>query len=358
MHHQPSHPWVAPALKPGLRASYIYPGSYPKTLKLERQFKAQASSGSPDPARQGYHLRGYTREPLGRLAGAPFIRPSRTFLLYVPRGYRPEESRPLVVWLHGCRQSAEEFRNGTRITEWADRRGLLVLMPRQSKWANALGCWNWFDPATQNGTGETALVIAQTQFICSRWRVDPDRVWIAGMSSGAALAACIAVHAHTKFRAAAFVAGLADGAASSAATAAKVMRGATDVDVTNIAHRVEHRTDARIFRSLIIHGDLDEVAAPSHANELARQMLALNGESPVSSPLRQPDAFDENQVGGRKLRRAQFNINAQACVDLVRIQGLAHAWSGGDAHYPFNDASPPDATQMILDFFADQSADQ
>jgi poly(3-hydroxybutyrate) depolymerase len=92
------------------------------------------------------------------------------------------------------------------------------------------------------------------------------------------LAACIAVHGHTTFQAAAFVSGLADGAASPAATALKVMSGQTDVDVTEIAHRINRSPNDPVLRSLIIHGDMDSVAAPAHADELARQMLALNGE--------------------------------------------------------------------------------
>ncbi len=375
MNQVKTKPWLTPALHNALQGSYIYPSSYPAMLSsvsnsldpkrldpqaldpqaLDQQAPDRKLETSEPPA-LGYCLRGYTREPLARLAAAPFVRPSRSFMLYVPASYRDYQAAPLVVWLHGCRQSAEAFRDGTRITQWADQRGFLVLMPRQSKWANPLGCWNWFDQATQNGVGETALIVAQTRFIRSRWNIDPDRVWIAGMSSGAALAACVAVHAHSEFRAAAFVSGLADGAASSAVSAVKVMKGTTDVDVTDLAHRVSAHETVPMLRSLIIHGDEDTVASPAHADELARQMLALNGESPVLSPLRRPDERRESAVAGRKISREQFKIQGQDCVDVLRIAGLAHAWSGGDASFAFNDPSPPDATQIILDFFDNPSA--
>ena len=347
-------PWAIPSLQSTLQGSHIYPSSYPAMLSSAiNSFDASGHELAASP--RGYTLRGYTREPLGRLAAAPLVRPSRRFLLHVPASYRDDQAMPLVVWLHGCRQSAEEFRDGTRITQWADQRGFLVLMPRQSKWANPLGCWNWFDPATQNGLGETALVLAQTRFVQSRWNINGEAVYIAGMSSGAALAACIAVHAHTEFQAAAFVSGLADGAASSAVTASKVMTGTTDVDVTEIARRVSRSPNDPILRCLIIHGDMDSVAAPAHADEIARQMLALNGETPVSSPLRAPDQGEESSLNGRKFMRYQYKIEGQNCVDIVRIAGLGHAWSGGDASLPFNDADQPDATQLILDFFSSKS---
>jgi poly(hydroxyalkanoate) depolymerase family esterase len=359
MNQEKNKPWLTPSLNNALQGSYIYPSSYPAMLSSASNSMdlppLNAELNANDPPALGYCLRGYTREPLARLAAAPFVRPSRSFLLYVPASYREYEAAPLLLWLHGCRQSVEEFRDGTRITQWADQRGFLVLMPRQSKWANPLGCWNWFDQATQNGVGETALIIAQARFIRSRWNIDPAQVWIAGMSSGAALSACVAVHARGEFRAAAFVSGLADGAANSAASAAKVMKGTTDIDVTDIAHRAALHENLPMLRSLIIHGDEDSVAAPTHADELARQMLALNGESPVLSPLRAPDERRESKLAGRKLSHEKFKIQGQDCVEVLRISGLGHAWSGGDASFAFNDPSPPDATQIILDFFANPS---
>jgi poly(hydroxyalkanoate) depolymerase family esterase len=331
MHQDTSRPWLTPVLSGALPGSYIYPSSYPSLIS------STVNS-----------LESLPQKPTGRLAGAPFLRPSRSFLLYVPASYRESEPMPLVVWLHGCKQSAEDFRDGTRITQWADKRGLIVLMPRQSKWANPFGCWNWFDPATQNGVGETALVVAQTRFVRSRWNIDPARVWVAGMSSGAALAACIAVHDEQEFSAAAFVSGLADGAASSAATASKVMQGLPDVDVATLAHRVAPGLKQKRLPSLIIHGDEDKIAAPTHANELARQMLAVNGESPVLSPLRAPDELKAS----RATRHERYKIAGQSCVEILRIAGLAHSWSGGDPNFAYNDPAPPDATQIILDFFA------
>jgi poly(3-hydroxybutyrate) depolymerase len=34
----------------------------------------------------------------------------------------------------------------------------------------------------------------------------------------------------------------------------------------------------------------------------------------------------------------------------VLVEGLGHAWSGGDARFEFNDAKGPDASRLILDF--------
>jgi poly(3-hydroxybutyrate) depolymerase len=59
-----------------------------------------------------------------------------------------------VVWIHGCRQDPEAFAAGTRIARFADERGFVVLLPRQSRMANSERCWNWFDRRTAAGAGE------------------------------------------------------------------------------------------------------------------------------------------------------------------------------------------------------------
>ena len=40
-------------------------------------------------------------------------------------------------------------------------------------------------------------------------------------------------------------------------------------------------------------------------------------------------------------------------VRHVTVEGLGHAWSGGDASLAFHDAGPPDATALLATFFAD-----
>ena len=93
----------------------------------------------------------------GWIGSAPWAWPARDYLVYVPRGHAGWRRRPLLVLLHGCRQTPEEIAAGTRITQLADERGWLVLLPRQTTQANAWGCWNWFDRRTIAGKGQAAI---------------------------------------------------------------------------------------------------------------------------------------------------------------------------------------------------------
>jgi poly(hydroxyalkanoate) depolymerase family esterase len=107
------------------------------------------------------------------------------FQLYVPDGYTKREKRPLVVAIHGCTQTADDFAGLARVARLADRERVLVLLPNQDPAANAMRCWNWFVPENQKrGAGEPAAIKAMIDWVEARYAVDRGRVYVFGISSG------------------------------------------------------------------------------------------------------------------------------------------------------------------------------
>jgi poly(3-hydroxybutyrate) depolymerase len=115
------------------------------------------------------------------------------YWLYVPaRAPATATPLPLIVMLHGCRQTAEDFAVGTRMNLLADQEGFAVVYPDQSREQNPMGCWNWFLGEHQRrGQGEPELIAAVTREVVTRHDLDPERVYVAGLSAGGAMATIV-----------------------------------------------------------------------------------------------------------------------------------------------------------------------
>ena len=123
---------------------------------------------------------------------------TRSFILHVPATEPPAAGRPLVVYLHGCIQTAAQAEQATHLSELADREDFVVLYPQQNVTpgssaplvdGNGIGCWNWFLPEHQRrDEGEPAAIAALTRHVVATEAVDPTRVYVAGISAGADMA--------------------------------------------------------------------------------------------------------------------------------------------------------------------------
>jgi len=317
---------------------------------LARLFRREVAPGRFEPgAKFSWH---------GWLAATPLVWPRRDFLVYIPRGFSRRKSAPLLVLCHACKQTPEEIAAATRMTDLADREGWLILLPRQKEAANPWHCWNWFDLRTAEGKGEAAIVAAQIEAVASRYDVDSNRVIVAGMSAGGALAAVIGIRQAGLVRGVVVHSGLACGAATSPMTALGVMKRGPDADVERIAidARAKANDETLPVPLLAIHGDADDIVASRNAIALARQYLRLNGHPAIDahiaseSALPPADAQSRAVVDGRTMTTHDWRVGARLVVRLVTIDRLGHAWSGGDEKFPYNDARAPDATALIAEF--------
>jgi poly(hydroxyalkanoate) depolymerase family esterase len=289
----------------------------------------------------------------GMLAPWLLLRPERNYRLYVPE-HPKRDALPLVVMIHGCRQSAEDFELGTRMNELADRESFAVLYPEQTSFANMRRCWNWFDKNTASGTGECAIVRAMIDIAFEHTRCDDKRVYVAGLSSGAALAGLLAFHYPEQFAAVAMHSGLPPLASPTIASAVVAMKRGVRVDREALAQTYWAKHSIAPPPLIVLHGDEDTRVHERNGTALVKTWEALFEKAPGAPALRREAKIVEATEASRGYAQTDFEQDGHVVVRGLRIQGLAHAWSGGDAEFPFNDGKDPSASEMVWKFFETQ----
>jgi poly(hydroxyalkanoate) depolymerase family esterase len=295
-------------------------------------------------------LVGRSRFISGNFRDAHGFRSELGYRLYLPSGSSRRDGLPLVVMLHGCKQEALSFSEGTRMNTRADQSRCAVLYPEQSKRRNALRCWNWFESASFDDHGEAALIARLIGQITVRRPVDPQRVYVVGMSAGGAMASILTVRHSRLFAACAIHSGLMYGAARSPLQGLAAMHSGATTAAIDRARKLAISESGVIVPTLVIHGESDTTVNPVNADQIVAQLKArAESLDPTGGELLTSDER-RSESGGRAFRQQDYLQRGRVVVRRIMVEGLGHAWSGGDPRYEFNDAAGPDASRLILDF--------
>ncbi|WP_374582086.1 PHB depolymerase family esterase [Pseudoduganella sp.] len=271
-----------------------------------------------------------------------------------PTGEATTPGLPLLVMLHGCQQSATEFAQGTRMNWLAEQKGFAVLYPQQALRTQAHRCWRWYEPAVQRGEAETAMLANLVRSICEQYPIDRRRIYACGLSAGAGMAAVLAINHPELIAAVAMHSGPIFGAGHGSGGALRVMHHGDGVQATAaIRHLLQRRSADGMpaMPALLIQGSDDRVVRPVNQQQLVHQWLLLNGMEGA-----QPTRVDSKPAvrnGSRHAHLIQdYATGRKVILRVAHIEGLGHAWSGGDPTLRFNAKPGPDASRMVLDFLA------
>jgi poly(hydroxyalkanoate) depolymerase family esterase len=267
--------------------------------------------------------------------------------IYLPAA-KSGGKRPLVVMLHGCKQTSEEFAQGTRMNALADEYGFAVLYPEQSRLAHAHRCWHWYDRSERAGDQEASAIVSLVEAVIAREDIDPSRVYVAGMSAGGGMATLLAVRYPHLFAAVAVHSGPVFGDAHSAISALATMRRGTRDNPLALMSDVPEFAAHPGIPAIVIHGEADDVVSPHNGEQLALQFVRLNRFVDASG-LRLHGAERESAPPGQV--RRDWMLDDVPVVRLCRIADLRHAWSGGDGAIPFHASEGPESSRLIYDFF-------
>ena len=276
---------------------------------------------------------------------------TRAYKLYIPSGYVVGEAAPLVVMLHGCTQNPDDFAAGTHMNVLAEEHTFLVAYPAQAQNANMSKCWNWFEAADQQrGRGEPSLIAGITRQVVDEYDVDADRVYVAGMSAGGAMAAIMGETYPDLYAAVGIHSGLAPGAAHDLSSAFTAMRGGSPGGAVS-ARRVTGES-ARTVPAIVFHGDRDTTVNPRNGDQLLAHFANTGGQGTKETPALRARVRQGQVSGGHSYTCSTYHdADDRAIVERWTVSGLGHAWSGGSLPGSYTDPKGPDASAEMIRFF-------
>jgi poly(hydroxyalkanoate) depolymerase family esterase len=286
----------------------------------------------------------------GKFIAATYRNPagSRAYKLYIPSRHQGQ-ALPLVVMLHGCTQSPDDFAAGTRMNVIAEEQACFVVYPAQPSDANPAKCWNWFRPTDQRrDQGEPSLVAGITRQVMRDYSVDPRRVYIAGLSAGAAAAVVMGATYPDLYAAIGVHSGLSCGAANDFPSALLAMRQGELAVASGSGDILAVRGDGRAVPTIVFHGDRDTTVHPRNGDHvIAQSMRATSSQKQVQR--------DRVPGGHAYTRTIHTDASGRAILEHWDIHGAGHAWSGGSPAGSYTDPRGPDATREMLRFFLEHA---
>ncbi len=275
------------------------------------------------------------------------------YRLYVPSSYQQnvekKQNMPLIIMLHGCNQTAEDFAVDTRMNTLAEIHHCIVAYPSQPVSANQNRCWNWFRTSDQQREqGEPAWLAELTKTIVEQYAVEHSRVYVAGISSGAAMAIIMARTYPELYAAVGVHSGLAYQSASDVSSAMMAMHQGGKLSAQSSV------TDAPFIPMIVFHGDKDStvnIRNGDHIFEQAKQQLQTQASNLQTH---QEKHLYEN---GRSSTQICLSDNLGTIqLEYWKIHGAGHHWIKGSSSQSSTNQDGLNASEEMMRFFLYSSA--
>jgi poly(hydroxyalkanoate) depolymerase family esterase len=285
----------------------------------------------------------------------------RTYQVFVPDGLGDQAPVPVVMVLHGCLQNERNMIDETRFTELAQRDGFIVVFPFITSHPfvppRAQNCWGFFiEQHRHEGLGEPADLRRIFDAVEDEFPVDPDRRYVAGLSSGAAMAVVMAVAYSEDIAAAGAVAGLPYGEAACAVANAcftGIAHQPVSAFVEAMQAEQQSAEEQRLVPMMVIHSTNDMTVPVRNAHNLRDSWIAYYDGDPA------PASTEDCTTEGVSCAHARFtDQEGRTVVETVLYNGppsgTTHYWVGDNAGR-FADPDGPSASELLWSFFREHS---
>ena len=268
---------------------------------------------------------------------------TRAYKLYVPSGFQGKPL-PLIVMLHGCKQNPDDFAAGTAMNRLAEQHNCLVVYPSQIRRSNGFNCWNWFNPAHQKrDRGEPSIIADITRQVMHEYQVDPNRVYVAGLSAGGAMAAILAARYPELYAAVGIHSGLPVESAQNVASAFGTMQAGSFMRLP---------ANQQPVPAIVFHGERDRKVHPVNGFDVLAQCLAVSDHAKRNyMPYRTRVVNGEAAQGRAYTQFIYYGDDNREVAEHWLVHDAGHAWSGGSLAGSYTDPTGPDASSEMIRFF-------
>ena len=253
-----------------------------------------------------------------------FLGGMQTFLYVPPTEPALAGKRALMVSLHGCSQRPEAIRDDGNWPLTADDYGMVVAVPGAPDGGVLFGCWDYYgsNHTRTNRHNDNLLGLVSALLAKPELNIDPNQVYIAGLSSGASQAMVMGCLAPDVFAGVGLNAGPTVGTGSG-----DIGRVATTASRARaLCERLAGGNQSWFSTQMtsIIYGDNDFTVAPAYNRLNADVMAAIYGASG-------PTTFSTDTLPGANTRGRGWlwSDGARERVMLIENTGLGHNWPAG-----------------------------
>lgn len=282
---------------------------------------------------------------------------SRSYQVFVPK--KLAVNAGLLVVLHGCFMTGEQMASGLEANRLANERGFVVIYPEQTYRDNSWKCWNWFKPENQKrDDGESSIIVGMVQTTVQKYRLSAEKVFVTGLSAGGAMTSNLLGCYSDVFAGGLVHSGLEFAAAQSESEAHQVTAHGPTRDLDKSAEQALQCSPSRnrLLPVIVVHGQKDSAVNPINADRTASLFEKINTEIFLKN------GGSSGEIAHAHARITQDGFKYSASVDdavfagktvvrKVMVEGMAHAWSGGQPTAPYMEPRGVKAMQLLVDAF-------
>ncbi|WP_125776799.1 PHB depolymerase family esterase [Antribacter gilvus] len=261
--------------------------------------------------------------------------------------------RALMINLHGCAQTSSVLKNGGNWAATADQYGMVVAVPAAPNGGVILGCWDYYDTnhsrTSPSRHDDNLLALVTSLLGDASLGIDPDQVYLSGLSSGGGETMVMGCLAPDVFAGVGINAGPTVGTTSGQISSVAVSAATAKSTCTRFAGT--HTSGFSTQLTSVVYGTSDTTVAPGYNTLNAQVMASIYGASSQSS-------FSLSSLAGSNLAGTGtlWSDASGPRVSLIANSGVGHAWpAGGGPGGSYVTTSSVNYPAYVTDFFFDNN---